>query len=60
MNYPVNILLSVYDEIQTECEESFAPEWAKILDKIMVEAAKKVLPNIPIIVDCEVSSFWTK
>ena len=23
-NYPVNILLAVYDEIQTECREDFA------------------------------------
>lgn len=60
MGYPVNILLSVYDEIQTECEEHFASEWAKILDVIMVDAAKQVLPKTPIVVDCEVSDFWQK
>lgn len=59
-NYPVNILLSVYDEIQTECEESFAEEWKGILDNIMIEAAKVVIKDVPIVVDCKISDYWEK
>jgi len=58
--YPVNILLSVYDEIQTECEETFAEEWKNILDSIMIEAAKEVIKDTPVVVDCKISDYWEK
>ena len=59
-NYPVTILLSVYDEIQTECEASFADEWKGILDSIMIEAAKEVIKETPVVVDCKISDYWEK
>ena len=59
-DYDVKILLSVYDEIQTECEESFAEEWKNIMDKVMIEAAEEVVKTVPIVVDCSISDYWTK
>ena len=59
-NYPVNILLSVYDEIQTECREDFAAEWVVILEKLMIEAGKESIKTIPIKCDCSISDYWTK
>lgn len=59
-NLPVNILLAVYDEIQTECHESIAEQWKDILNYIMINSAKRVIQTIPIIVDCKISSYWDK
>jgi DNA polymerase-1 len=57
---PVKILLSVYDEIQTECREDFAEEWKNILDATMKEAAQVIIKSIPIEVDCKIADCWTK
>jgi DNA polymerase-1 len=57
---PINILLSVYDEIQTECPEDIADWWKLELDRIMVEAAKEVIKSVPIVVDCKISNYWDK
>jgi DNA polymerase-1 len=59
-DYPVNILLSVYDEIQTECKEEFAEEWKEILNNIMIKSAETVIKEVPIVVDCKVSDCWEK
>lgn len=59
-NYPVNILLAVYDEIQTECREDFAEEWSKILEQLMIKAAKEIIKTIPVIAECSVSDYWKK
>lgn len=59
-NYPVKIILAVYDEIQTECHEDFAEEWKDILDNIMIQSAKTVIKSIPVEVDCSISKYWTK
>lgn len=56
----VKILLSVYDEIQTECHEHSAEAWKNRLDEIMIDAAKVVIKDTPIVVDCAVSDYWTK
>jgi len=59
-NYPVYILLSIYDEIQTECREDFAEEWSKVLERLMIQAAQESIKTIPIVADCSVSDYWTK
>lgn len=59
-NYDVKILLAVYDEIQCECKEEFAEEWKLIMDKIMVEVAKRQITEIPVVVDCSINDYWTK
>lgn len=58
-DYPVNILLSIHDEIVTECEESFANEWKEILEKTMIEAAQTIIKSIPVKVDTVISDYWT-
>jgi DNA polymerase I-like protein with 3'-5' exonuclease and polymerase domains len=50
----------VYDELQTECEEHAAEAWKHRLDIIMLEAAQTVIKNVPIVVDCSVSNYWSK
>ncbi len=58
--YPVNILLTVYDEIQTECKEEFAEEWSNIMETLMIQAAQESIKSIPIVVDCAASDYWVK
>lgn len=59
-NYPVQIILQVYDELQTICKEEFAEEWKIILEREMINAAKIVIKSIPVEVDCKISSCWQK
>ncbi len=59
-NLPINIILSVYDEIQTECEESIAESWSNTLSEIMIQSAQQVIKTVPITVDCKVSDYWQK
>lgn len=59
-NWDVKIILAVYDEIQTECVESQALDWKNKLDELMVNAAKKVIINTPIVVDCSINDYWRK
>jgi DNA polymerase I-like protein with 3'-5' exonuclease and polymerase domains len=57
---PINILLSVYDEIQTECPEDLSEWWKLELDKLMVESAQEVIKSVPIVVDCKIADYWDK
>jgi DNA polymerase-1 len=59
-NWDCKIILAVYDEIQTECHESQAEEWKCKLDELMVNAAKKVLLEVPVVVDCGIHDHWQK
>ena len=59
-NYPVQIIMQVYDEIQTLCREDFAEEWKIILERVMIESAQIVIKTIPVEVDCKINSCWAK
>ena len=58
--WDVKIILAVYDEIQTECAEDQADKWKLKLDELMVNAAKKVLKDVPVVVDCSINDYWQK
>ncbi len=59
-NWDCKIILAVYDEIQTECHKSQAENWKVKLDELMVKAAKKVLLEVPVVVDCAIHDYWQK
>lgn len=59
-NYPVQIIMQVYDELQTICKEEFAEEWRGILERLMIESAQEVIKSIPVEVDCKINSCWSK
>jgi len=59
-NYPAKILLSIYDELQTETTEEFAEEWRNILEAKMVEAGKFFIKTVPVKADCSINDYWTK
>lgn len=59
-NLPVQIVMQVYDELQTICREDYAEEWKVILREEMINAAKQVIKTIPVEVDCKISTHWKK
>ena len=59
-NYPMQILLSVYDEIQTECPADFAEQAKVILERVMIDSAKEILKTVPIKVDVSINDYWKK
>jgi DNA polymerase-1 len=59
-NWDCKIILAVYDEIQTECKADQAEAWKNKLDELMVGAAKKVLLEVPVVVDCGIHDYWQK
>lgn len=59
-NYPVKIIHTVHDEIQTEVIEEFAEEWSNIMSTKMNEAASVILKTIPMVTDCKISDYWSK
>lgn len=59
-NWDAKIILAVYDEIQTEVKAEQAEAWKVKLDELMVKAAKKVLIEVPVVVDCGIHDYWQK
>lgn len=59
-NWDCKIILAVYDEIQTEVREDQAEAWKSKLDELMIKAAKKVLIEVPVVVDCSINDYWQK
>jgi len=57
-DYPARIILSVYDEIQTEVEATKAEEWKEILQETMKRAAELIITSVPVISECEISDYW--
>lgn len=59
-NLPVKFLLQVHDEILTTTPEQFSKEWYEIKQKLMLEAANEICPNLQIPVDGYISKIWEK
>ena len=59
-NLPIKILLSIYDEVQTECREDMTEWWKGELKRIMIEAAQLWIKTVPVEVDVKITDYWTK
>ncbi len=59
-NLPVQIILSVYDEIQTLAHESVAQPWKVKLEELMLQAAAEVIKRVPVKADCGIHDHWSK
>jgi len=58
LNDEAYMVACVHDEIVLEVIEHKAEEYKKLLEKIMVEAAQKVLKTVPSIADANVGDSW--
>ena len=59
-NWDVFILLSVYDEIQTEAHRSISDKWLLKQEQIMRESAETIIKSIPVVCDCKITECWQK
>lgn len=60
LQYEVRPILTVHDEIQTECIESKAAWWRDKLEEIMVSSGQVIIKSIPVVADCKISDAWEK
>jgi DNA polymerase I-like protein with 3'-5' exonuclease and polymerase domains len=58
--HKVRIVAQVHDQIDTTCHKSFTEEWKVVLDRLMCDAGKLVIPTGILKADTSVSLFWTK
>ncbi len=58
LNDEAYMVACVHDEIVLEVIEHKAEEYKKLLEKIMVEAAQKVLKTVPSVADANVGDSW--
>ena len=59
-NYLAHIALQVYDELIVDCPAQYAEEFAANMDRIMKEAAKEVIINVPVETGCIIADSWVK
>lgn len=57
---PIKLLLSVYDEIRTECPKELAEWWKGEVNRVMIESAQVVIKTIPIEAECKITECWEK
>jgi DNA polymerase-1 len=56
----IKLILTIHDEIQTECLEDISSEWALKMSELMKDAAKVILKKVPMSVDCTINEWWKK
>lgn len=59
-NYSANIILQVHDEIVVLSHKNQAESVKDLLEDIMVNSGKQLMPTIPIKVDAYISPYWKK
>ncbi len=61
LHYPgVQIVLAVYDEIQTICPDELVPAWKVRLEELMIQAGQVVLKTVPVTAEVKSNTHWTK
>jgi len=56
----VKLVMQVHDQITTLCQREFAPIWAPILQELMEQAAKVVIPSGLLKAEVGITECWTK
>jgi DNA polymerase-1 len=58
--YPVKIVMTVHDQIDTICPEEFAEEWKVYMTEEMERAASKIIRNGLLKADTSITKVWSK
>lgn len=58
--YPVKIVMTVHDQIDTICPEDFAQEWKEHMTREMESAANKIIRNGLLKADTSITKVWSK
>ena len=59
-NAPVNIVMTVHDQVDTICREDYAQEWVVEMTRLMEQAALEVVTNGLLKADTNISKSWEK
>lgn len=59
-NYPVKIVMTVHDQIDTICPEEFSQEWKEIMTEKMNLAAKVIIPSGLLKAETTITKKWSK
>ena len=59
-NCPVKIVMTVHDQIDTICEESYLNEWTDKMQELMELAASTVVTNGLLKAEVSISDYWQK
>jgi DNA polymerase-1 len=59
-NYPVKIVMTVHDQIDTICPEYFAEEWKIYMTEEMEKAANKIIRNGLLKAETSITKVWSK
>ena len=59
-NYPVKIVMTVHDQIDTICPEEFSEEWKVIMTEQMNKAANVIIPNGLLKSETSITKRWSK
>lgn len=59
-SYNAKIVHCVHDEIQCEVHESIAEEFKIKMEECMLNAAKYILKQVPMEIDCKIANCWSK
>ena len=59
-NYPVKIVMTVHDQIDTICPEEFAEEWKVYMTEEMERAANKIISNKLLKAETSITKVWSK
>ena len=59
-NYPVKIVMTVHDQIDTICPEYFAEEWKIYMTEEMENAANKIIRNGLLKAETSITKVWSK
>jgi DNA polymerase-1 len=59
-NYPVKIVMTVHDQIDTICPEEFAEEWKIYMTEEMERAAVKIIKNGLLKAETSITKVWSK
>lgn len=56
----VKLVAQVHDQVTTVCKKSFSEQWKPIMDKLMADGARIVLPSGILKAETQVTPYWTK
>ena len=59
-DYPVKIVMTVHDQIDTICKENYAHQWKTTMTELMEKAALMIVTNGLLKADTNISKTWEK
>ena len=59
-NYPVKLVMTVHDQIDTICTKEFSEQWSNILKELMEESALHIIDNGLLKADTNITKQWQK